>query len=230
VDKNVKTSGPTDPTGKISRRERSRATRRRILDAARTELIARGYHATLMSDIADRAGVSVQMLYFSFGTKPSLVAAAVGAAVHGDAGIPPEQTEWFAELTDAPTAAETIRRFIMASGPIFHRASALVLVQREGAATDPDLARTVHQGDAIRASTYRRVVELAANNGSLKVALDISTATDILVAVYSPTLYMEFVNDRRWTETRTLAWLAATVPSLICSDDTAPTPAPVNLD
>lgn len=224
MDLTVNTPERSHRTAKINRGERARATRRRILDAARTELVAKGYHGTVMSDIADRAGVSVQMLYFSFGSKPNLVAAVGEAAVVGDAAVPPDQTEWFAELAGAPTAAETIRRFIVASGPIFQRASPLMLVQREGAATEPELAKTAQQGGALRAAAYRRVVELAASKGPLQVGLDVTTATDILVAVYSPSLYMEFISDRGWTDAQTLTWFTATLPSLICADETT-TPA-----
>lgn len=221
MDQSVNSPAEQAPPAKLSRREQARATRRRILDAAREELVAKGYYGTVMSDIADRAGVSVQMLYFSFGTKPNLVVAVGDAAVLGDEGLPPERTDWFSELAHAPTAAETIRRFIVASGPIFERAGPMMLVQREGAATDPDLSRIVKQRDDLRADGYRRVVEIAAGKGPLRADLDVATATDVLVAVYSPSLYMEFITGRGWTHARTLAWLATAVPGLICDDATA---------
>jgi AcrR family transcriptional regulator len=212
---------PERPTAgpKVSRRDRAAATRRRILAAAEAEFVAKTYHAALMSDIAKRAGVSVQMIYFSFGTKAKLLGAIIENAVLGDeAPVEPLKSDWYERVKQAPTAAEAIRRFIIGSGRIFQRASAVALVGAAGRATDPELDRISRAGDELRAANYRSVIELAAALGPLKPALDIQKATDVLVAVFSPALYMEFINDRGWSHEQTMQWLADTVPGLICAD------------
>jgi AcrR family transcriptional regulator len=204
---------------KVSRRDRAAATRRRILAAAEAEFVAKTYHAALMSDIAKRAGVSVQMIYFSFGTKAKLLGAIIENAVLGDeAPVEPLKSDWYERVKQAPTAAEAIRRFIIGSGRIFQRASAVALVGAAGRATDPELDRISRAGDELRAANYRSVIELAAALGPLKPGLDIQKATDVLVAVFSPALYMEFINDRGWSHEQTMQWLADTVPGLICAD------------
>jgi AcrR family transcriptional regulator len=204
---------------KISRRNRAAATRRRILAAAEAEFVAKTYHAALMTDIAKRAGVSVQMIYFSFGTKAKLLGAIIENAVLGEeAPVEPLKSDWFERVKHAPTAAEAIRRFIIGSGRIFERASAVALVGAAGRATDPELDRISRAGDELRAANYRSAVELAATKGPLQPNLDLQTATDILVAIFSPALYMEFINDRGWSHERTMQWLDDTIPGLICAD------------
>lgn len=201
------------------RKERARATRHRILAAAEAEFLAKGYHATFMADIAARAGVSVQMLYFSFGTKARLLGAIIENAVLGEqTPVDPMKSDWFDQVKQAPTAAETIRQFVLGSGQVFQRTGRIALVGDAGALEDPELAAISRAGDELRAVNFRAVVELAAGKGPLKPGLDIDAATDILVAVYSPALYMEFIDDRGWSDARTLAWLAATVPGLVCAD------------
>jgi AcrR family transcriptional regulator len=204
---------------KISRRDRAAATRRRILAAAEKEFVTKTYHAALMSDIAKRAGVSVQMIYFSFGTKAKLLGAIIENAVLGEESpVEPLKSDWYERVKQAPSAAEAIRRFIIGSARIFERASAVALVGAAGRATDPELDRISRAGYELRAANYRSAVELAASKGPLKPGLDIQTATDILVALFSPALYMEFINDRGWSHEQTMQWLVDTIPGLICAD------------
>lgn len=204
---------------RISRKDRAKATRRKILAGAETEFLAKGFQAATMADIAERAGVSVQMLYFSFGTKAKLMGAIVENAVLGaESPVEPMKSDWYEHVKEATTAADTIRRFIIGSGPVFQRASPIALVGDAGATTDPELAAITRHGDELRASNFTSVVELAATKGPLKSGNDIQTAADILVAVFSPALYMEFIADRKWSHAQTLDWLAVNVPSLICAD------------
>ena len=219
MDEPVKRADQPAAGTKISRRDRAAATRRRILAAAEAEFVAKTYHAALMSDIAKRAGVSVQMIYFSFGTKAKLLGAIIENAVLGEeAPVEPLKSDWYEGVKQAPTAAEAIRRFIIGSGRIFQRASAVALVGAAGRATDPELDRISRAGDELRAANYRSVIELAASKGPLQPGLDVQTATDILVAVFSPALYMEFINDRGWSHAQTMLWLASALPGLICAD------------
>ena len=57
--------------------------RRQLLDAAQEIFVARGYHATAMDDIADRAGVSKPVLYQHFPSQLELYMALL--EMHGDA-------------------------------------------------------------------------------------------------------------------------------------------------
>ncbi|ADD44232.1 TetR/AcrR family transcriptional regulator [Stackebrandtia nassauensis] len=57
--------------------------RRQLLDSAREEFVARGYHNTAMDDIAERAGVSKPVLYQHFPGKMDLYLALLDT--HGEA-------------------------------------------------------------------------------------------------------------------------------------------------
>ena len=63
--------------------ERTRATRSRIVDAATSLFVRDGYLETTMSGIAKAAGVAVQTLYLSFGSKVAVLEAALVAATEG---------------------------------------------------------------------------------------------------------------------------------------------------
>jgi len=68
----------TRPRGnRLPRHER----RRQLLDAALEEFVARGYHATAMDEIAERAGVSKPVLYQHFPGKLELYLALLDESV-----------------------------------------------------------------------------------------------------------------------------------------------------
>src|SRR3990167_1930556 len=92
-----------------SRRDRARATRRRILDAAYELFGEDGYVGTTMDGIARRAGVAVQTVYFVFHTKGELLRALTESTAAGetDARPVPEQS-WFREALATPDPRRTI--------------------------------------------------------------------------------------------------------------------------
>ena len=67
--KDVKDARPYDNR---RRSEQALLNQRRILEAAHQELVNKGYADTTISGVAEAAGVSVQTVYKSFGSKPAL--------------------------------------------------------------------------------------------------------------------------------------------------------------
>jgi AcrR family transcriptional regulator len=75
--------GASSPTGqgfrpRLSQEEKSAETKRRLLDAAISCLVERGYANTTTSEIADRAGLSRGAQLYHFPKKEELMASAVG--------------------------------------------------------------------------------------------------------------------------------------------------------
>src|ERR1051325_4765243 len=95
-----------------SRREKAAATRRRMLDAAYELFCRDGYRATTMEAIADRAGVAVQTLYFTFHTKDELFQAVHERTVLGDENLPPRMQPWYLAAVAAPDVREIGRAHV----------------------------------------------------------------------------------------------------------------------
>src|SRR5262245_43374599 len=74
---------PRAPRSTVTRLERARpqaravVTRRRVLQAAESLFSRRGYEATSMADVAERAGVGVGTLYHHFPDKRALLLALI---------------------------------------------------------------------------------------------------------------------------------------------------------
>src|SRR5690349_10608549 len=111
----VKPSKPTPPTRPYDasrRRAQARETQAHIAEAARLLFIERGYHATSIRDIADRAGVAVQTIYNAFDGKPAILSRVADMAVVGDdEPIPLQDREELRELMAATDPAELVRGY-----------------------------------------------------------------------------------------------------------------------
>ncbi len=121
-----------------TRKERSKRTRRAIVQAATEEFRASGYHGTTMAAIARRAGVAVQTVYFVFHTKPLLLTATIDQAVMGDEEpTPPELTAWWQEGISTKDDHWALKVFVANVAVIEERAALLDRVARAAAMTDP---------------------------------------------------------------------------------------------
>ena len=199
---------------KLTRRQQAAATRVRIIEAAAAEFVGKGYHGTSMAAIAKGAGVAVQTVYFVFHTKPELFAAAQDAAVLGAEDESPVDQTWAraaAAHPDGPAAA--IRAFVVGSGPIFERASALGQVARAAAPTDPELREVWTYREDLRVQGYRQFVAML--EPSMPADVDPQIAADIMIAMSSPELYLAFRVERGWTHQQTIDWMADTIPDLM---------------
>src|SRR6476659_9462750 len=68
---------------KPNRAEKTRLTRRRIVAAAADLFLDQGYGATTLDQVAARAGVAVQTVYFHYGNKATLLKEALDVAAVG---------------------------------------------------------------------------------------------------------------------------------------------------
>jgi AcrR family transcriptional regulator len=136
--------------------ERSRTTRRRLIEAALDSFGERGWHGVTVAGIAERAGVSRGAAQHHFPAREDLVVAAVDLL--GQAQI----DELRAQAADLPTGASRIERVVemvlnLYTGPLFRAALQLWSV----AATDEALREVLVPLEArVGREAHRVTVEL----------------------------------------------------------------------
>lgn len=136
--------------------ERSRTTRRRLIEAAVDCLGERGWHGVTVAVIAERAGVSRGAAQHHFPTREDLVAAAV--ELLGEAQI----TELRTRTAGLPTGPSRIERVVemvlnLYTGPMFRAALQLWVV----ASSDEQLRSTLAPLEArVGREAHRMTVEL----------------------------------------------------------------------
>lgn len=211
-------------TYRSSRREaQARRTRRRILDAATTLFVARGYAGATMRSIATEAGVSVPTLELGFGTKARLLKAAIDVAIVGDdEAVPVLERGWTRSALAARTAEEFLAVVAAVIGPAQARSAGLVLAVFEGSSIDGELAQLSEQMIRQRAVTARWIVDGMTRTARLRQDLSQEGAVDTVWILMDPALFDRLTRHREWSLEQYQVWFARSALHLLV-DDAAPT-------
>jgi TetR/AcrR family transcriptional regulator of autoinduction and epiphytic fitness len=195
-----------------SRRERSKATRRRIIEAALQRFREQGYATTTMETIAADAGVAVQTVYFTFHTKAELLLAAMTVA-GGESDAPEEPVEraWVGRVMAADSGTRRLALIVEHGNEIYQRVRALIPAVRSAAAIDPGVDRAWQGLGERRRDGMRRVIDVFARRDELRPGLDPRLALDLLFGIHRSETYLAFIEECGWPIERYKAWQFATL-------------------
>ena len=196
------------------RRQAAARTRAAILDAARELFTERGYTATAMTAIADRAGVALDTVYASAGRKPDLARLLIETAISGTGhAIPAEQRDYVRAIQAAADADTKIAIYAAAVTAIAPRLALVYSIIQQAAPAEPELAALWHEIAERRAANMRRFVADLATVTPLR--LDPGEAADIVWATNAAEMYQLLVGQRDWTPQRYQAFLTDTWTRLL---------------
>ncbi len=188
------------------RRARSLRTKRRIVDAATRLFIERGYVATTIEAVADAAGVAVQTVYYVFGIKRNLLAAALDAHIAGDLDATPiVDRPWIDELAAAPDAASAIGILVDSAVAILARAAPMYEVVRRASA-DPEVGQLLAENRRARRADQRQLVEILERTGQLPAGGDLDQSADVVYALLNEEVFQLLTVDCGWETDRFRAW------------------------
>jgi AcrR family transcriptional regulator len=190
----------------LTRRERAKVTHWRIVKAAYEAFCQQGYAGTTMVDVAERAGVAVQTVYFVFHTKSELLSRAVSYAVMGesDPRIPEEQP-WHREAVEASDLGTALHAFVSGDGEIIRRVAPLATALA-GAEGDPEAAGIGSFHEEWRADGYREVLHVLLTKAPLRDALTPERATHLLLLYAGVDSYRLLVHTYGWTHAEWVDW------------------------
>ena len=210
-------------TRRTGRGSRARATRRRIIDAAAELFIAGGYTGTTLEQIAERAGVAVQTVYFHFGNKRSILKEAVDiAAVGDDEPVPLLDRPLYRRLAQERDPHRLIAAWTSGAREIFTRIAPIMRVVRDAAGADPDLAAQWRTNQQQRATAYRLLVQQLTDLGALKSGLTAEDAVDILLAIVSVEVNL-ILTERGWSPDKWEKWISTAITAHL-TDSASPAP------
>lgn len=196
------------------RAEKARATRRRMREAALRLFREQGYAATPMQAIADEAGVAVQTLYFTFGSKRALLSEILDVAIAGDEEpVATLDRPHVQALMDDPDPVAQLRGQAQLSRLTYGRLASALEVVRGAATADPDLAELWETNVKQRATVIERMIGALAAKTRLREGINQATAVDIALALQGPELYDFLVGRRGWEPDQYEHWLAGALIS-----------------
>jgi AcrR family transcriptional regulator len=190
------------------RKQQAGQTRMRILDAAQELFAARGYPASTVEAIAAAAGVAVDTVYATFGSKREVLKSLLDVRVGGDDAT--------IDLLDRPgpqavraernqqTQLSTFARDVT---EIIERVRPVDDIIRGAAAVDADVAALRVRIQESRYQSMREFVSWVAANGPLRDGLNEEDAATILWTLTSPEVHGLLRAVRGWPAERYTAWL-----------------------
>ena len=195
-----------DASGRLGQ---ARERRERIMAAAGGLFVELGYPATTMAAIAERAGVALDTVYASVGSKPALFRELVEAAISGTGqAVPAEQRDYVVAIRAESDPVEKLRIYAAALRGIHARLAPLLGVAQAAAHSAPEIAELWTGIAERRAASMRLLAADLAATGRLRPGLGIDEAADIIWSANSPEFYLLLVRDRGWDPARFEAFLA----------------------
>jgi AcrR family transcriptional regulator len=193
-----------------------RATRLKVIEAAKGLFIHQGYPATTIEAIADAADVALPTLYRLFGSKRTLLKAVLDTSFGGDDepvafGDRPEQQR----ALEAPDTTSLVHAFARICREFMERSSEMFHVLFTAAQVDPEIAELQNEIRRQRHTGQSRIVAAIAGRQALDPELSISEAEDIAYAALSPEVHRILTVERGWTADQYERWLVRALSSVL---------------
>jgi AcrR family transcriptional regulator len=195
------------------RRERAeeerRATRRRVVEAARELFVTRGYVATTVADIAKEAGVALQSVYNAGKSKAALMHLVVDLAVAGDdEDVLLADRPAFTAVAEQPTAERQVEAIAGLIAETMQRLAPVWVAYREAAAIDPTGAANLESAHRRRSETFAALIDMVDPD---RLRLPAQEATDTAWAIGSIDVYLLLRSIRGWSHEQYAEWLRRTL-------------------
>ena len=197
------------------RADQARQTRSRVLDAALGLFADRGYAATTVASVAERAGVSPETVY-SLGGKRGLLEGVIEKAI---AGADDGDADW-TEVGKLPEPSERLESMVEYSCGVLARTRPIHAVIR-GAADKEAFAATLGSRllrERLEAQTERVRRHLA---DDLRPGMSVEDAGERYCALASPELYYLLTVELGWPPGRHRSWLTEVLRAELLRDPDA---------
>jgi AcrR family transcriptional regulator len=191
---------------------RTRLARAAVIDAARALFLERGYGATTVEAISERADVPTATVYRLFSSKHGILKSLLDVSIVGDLDdVPMADRPQVTALAQHPDPRELLAGFVSITVQVNERVAPLYRILVSAAGTDPDAAALLDQLTRQRQEGQRTIARSLARSGGLRPGLRERDAADVIHALLSPELYRLLVVDRAWKADRYERWLAGTL-------------------
>ena len=191
-------------------------TQRAIVEAAHALFLERGYHATSVGAVAAQAGVAVQTIYNSVGSKRDLLSRVLDYAAAGERAptpVPAFMRDQAERELDPQHIIDQLVEFWRSGmervGPVFR-------VIRQAAALDPEVAELERQRAEQRLRNYGIAARILGERGALREGLSPDDAAAVIFTLGHPDQYRFLVHELGWPVDRWAEWVrSALVAALL---------------
>lgn len=209
----------TDPTEPRPAQARTRLARAAVVTAAGDLFLERGYAATTIEAISERADVPPATVYRLFSSKHGILKALFDVSIGGDdEDVPMADRPQVRTLLEDDEPRARLAGFVAITVEVNARVGPLYLILVSAAGTDPDAGAQLDELTRQRLQGQRALARSLARSGALRPGLRERDAADLVHALLSPELYRLLVLDRGWRPDRYQRWLEATLAAQLLPD------------
>ncbi len=190
-------------------------TQRVIVQAAAELFFEHGYTATSISQIATAAGVAVQTIYNSIGSKNDLLSRVLdyaAAGEHAPASVPTFMRAQAESEADPGLIIEQLVKFWLGA---LKRTAPVFRVIREAAAVDPEAAALERDRAAQRLRNYKTAAQLLKDRGALRDDLALDQVAAAIFAIGHPEAYRTLVLEGSWNDRQWANWARTTLKTAL---------------
>lgn len=211
------------------RQAAARATRLKVIEAAKELFVDRGYPATKIEAIAEASDTPLPTLYRLFGSKRALLEAVMDTSFVGDdepvAFVDRPEVQAALRSTDPDALVDAfavICRDVHArAGAMYHVLTTAAAVDEEAGALLGEVRRQAHTGRS-------RIVAALRAMDALDPALTTREAEDIVYACLSFEVARILTVERAWSGAQYEAWVARSLRVVLRPDRRRRTKRPAN--
>ena len=202
------------------RREKARASRRAVVEVARTLLEERGFAATTVEEVARQAGVSAVGIYKRFGTKAALFKEVLDVTIAGD-----DEQVAVADRADAqriraePDARTKLRLYAEGAAVRAERSAGVQLALRNGAPADPAIDALWQRLQTERLTGMTMLARHLVDTDQLRSGIEVDEVRDVLWTCISVEVYDLLVLQRGWTRDAYVDWMTRTLTGSVIGDE-----------
>jgi AcrR family transcriptional regulator len=215
---------PTPPTNARRayrsqvRDTQARATRRAIVTAATELFVERGYAATTIDAVAERAGVGRKTVFTSVGGKPELLKKAWDWSLAGDdEPVPMAQRPRVRQIQEQGDPVVGLRLWAGMVREAAARAAPIARVVAAAADVDGEVAALLAQIEQERLGGATMFVHWLRSVGGLRRGLSVQRAAESCWVFMDAAVYGRLVMQRGWSDDEYEHWVAQTVGAAILS-------------
>jgi AcrR family transcriptional regulator len=192
------------------RQQQAAETREEIVGRARELFATKGYRATTIRDVAAAAGVSVQTVYDSVGSKRALVLA-LNDRMAVEAGIP--QLSRQAGEEEDPAAVLAIPGRVARA--LLEHCGDIIRASISAAGEEPDVAEVVAEGHRRHRAGVARVFARLAALDALPDDADVRALQDTVAVLCDVSTGTLLIDRYGWSAERVERWMVQTTAALV---------------
>ena len=182
-----------------------------------------GYAATPLTAIAAEAGVAIQTVYKTFGSKKTLLSTLVDVTVAGDdEPVAVAQRQFVTDIRALSDARAKLARYAVHLAETHARQAQVMLALAAAATADPDAAAIWRKNLDERRQAMTMFAADLATAGQIRADHSTETVVDVLWLAMDVRNYDWLVRDRGWPTERFQSWYVDTVAAAILTPPATP--------